>query len=341
MSVIIRKAVPSDFDQLVKFNQKAFPNRKFTQEFIQYRLEKDESQQPRAVFYVAEIEGEIVAQRVMLREDWLLNGKKYEAYWGTDFFVNPQFQGRGIGKKIIHEIQRDLPILSTTNTGAINLKMHKNLNYNHAGQLNLYFKPLRMIPVARAVLNRVLNIKKKSVSKLKVFSFPNLLNEFELKSYVQYNRDMVKFEHIPNLMMGQRDEAYMKWRYFYQDGAYQFYQNVNGSNYFIGRSIVWKGMNCLMIVDLRYDAQDVSVIKNSLKAINALGKKMNFDGILMSSSLVSMQRQLKNNKFFNYSKNQITTNFPIEKDIEIMVHFSDSDLDFNYSNSPFVYGKSN
>lgn len=339
MNLVIRKAVLEDIDQLVEFNQRAFPLRQFTREFIQYRFEKNEKQEPRAIFYIAEFNEEIVAQRVMLREDWWLNGNQHEAYWGTDFFVHPAFQGKGIGKKIINEIQKDLTILSTTNTGAINLKMHQNLNYYPIGQLNLYFKPLKIFSVFNAAFKMFFKQKIEKPSKVKFLSFPEKFNEFKKRNLNEINFDFLKFESTVDALMGQRDENYLKWRFFHQEGIYQFYQNSHNSNYFIGRSIVWKGMNCLMIVDMRYDLKDTLSMRKMLKTINELANKMSFAGILISSSHIAMQKQLLKQMFFNYSKNQITTNFPKNKDVEILVHFADSDLDYNYSNSLFVYGE--
>lgn len=339
MNMNIRIADKSDIEELLKFNQMAFPNRTFTKEFIEYRMEVDENQQERALFYIAEYKGKIIGQRVMLREDWLFNEQKHQAYWGTDFFVHPNFQGKGLGKKIINHIQNELPLLFSTNTGKITKSIYKKLDYQVVGYLNLYFKPLRLLPFMSLITRVIIKKEQKTQERFNSTDFPRNVKKFKRKTWENINHDLESIEKATNLLLGTREPSYMKWRYFYKNNPYKFYQHNQNSAYFIARTICWKGVNCLMIVDMRYAIEDKKTMKELLSATNQLAKELNSDAILTSSSIDSMKKMLKKNLYLNYSSNQIITNFQADaNDLKVMMHFSDSDLDFNYSNTPFVYG---
>lgn len=302
--ITYRKAEVKDYHKLLAFNLLHFPLIASVKEFIDYKI---------AIYGYDSIDEEkLIAQRYALLNAYCLNENIQHNSRGTDFFVDPECQGKGIGN---------------------NIKIHSKMGYHQITNLHLLFRPLSFFNVGLSIL-----FKRKSTYKENV-TFPAEIFEFtkiESPNQLQSNT----FNWQVNRLETLRSLDFIERRFFYKPNVYQVYSrtgDLSNSDYFVIRPITWKNLNCIMIVEIKLKDEEKD-LSSLLQQIIRFSKTI-FQGILVANSLQKNQ-QIHNSKgFITYKKMGVISNINLEENTEVAIQFSDSDLDFNYSNTPFVYGE--
>ncbi len=327
--ITYRKAEEKDYHQLLAFNLLHFPLRESVKEFIDYKI---------ALYgydsiYLAFDEEKLIAQRFALLNAYCLNENIQHNSWGTDFFVDPEYQGKGIGNKIVNQMLQDHKVTSTTNTGGNNIKIHSKMGYQQITDLHLLFRPLSVFYVGLTILFKRKSTYKENITfPVELYGFTKIESANQLQSNT-FNWQVNRLETIRSL-------DFIDKRFFYKPNVYQVYSrtgDLSNSDYFVIRPIIWKNLNCIMIVEIKLKDEEKD-LSSLLKLIIRFSKTV-FQGILVANSLQKNQQIYNSKGFITYKKMGVISNISLEEDTEVAIQFSDGDLDFNYSNTPFVYGE--
>lgn len=322
-NIQIRRATESDSDALAAFNELAFPTRTGHKEFIEFRRDYG------SIFYLV-LDGEkIIGSRVMFKQKMSYNQKVYDIVWSTDTFIDEEYRGLGLGKDLFKKMVSESSNCFTINTGERATGIYLKNGFREVGLFNYYFKPLNWLNFFNSSSKM---IRKVEFNKVKMDSteLPQQVDSFEKIEDIEEFMLRIPTPNYQDKLQTFKDKTYFEWRYFYKKNVYSVY--VNSDNYFIFRTIFWKGMKCFILVDFTGDLNLV------YKALKKMANRNRISGILWASSDVAIKKNLKKNGFINYHKTPIISNIELENpNLKIAFQFSDSDLDYNYSNTPFVY----
>jgi hypothetical protein len=142
-----------------------------------------------------------------------------------------------------------------------------------------------------------------------------------------------------NLIEFSRNEEFINWRFFYNKNRYFIYKyscDVKSENrkpvYFISRQIIWRKVNCLLIVDFRYSIDEIEMLRKIVQASGLLAKKLKMAATIVGSSLPICNSYFRRQKFIRIGdRSVIVTKFmKNNEDLEnsenrIFVTFADSD----------------
>ncbi len=335
----IRKIDPSDIQSLIKFNNEAFPERDRVEESIKYRF----IQNPNVVnaeseTLIAENENkEIVGQMMLMPSEFKFSENLYAAYWGMDLFVKDLYRGSPAGTILCKKALKS-KFHFGLGLSDLSLRIHLAFGEKVIGHLSTYIK----------FKNPLLNFfKSKNKGNIKapefIYSnnskFVKVTNPEEIQSNNGYwNSHLLEFT---------RDTSFLKWRYFYYPDKFFLYKLYNDGNeteasstYFVVRPVVWKNIDCLLLLDYRFPYDEPKLFNAIVKAAHKLTGKLKLTATITGCSLPTYNNLLKKNLFFRFgSKMDIITNFKlIEEDKalttdNVLVTFADSDCDFYYANN--------
>jgi hypothetical protein len=86
----------------------------------------------------------------------------------------------------------------------------------------------------------------------------------------------------------------LQWRYFDHAAHYRFYA-LKGSqppSFFVVRRYAWRGLSLLCMVDYRTPGGEARIITQMLEAVKTLARQGKFDGVVVYSSLRSVDERL-------------------------------------------------
>lgn len=328
---------------LINFNADIFPDRDKIEESIKYRfIENPFSKDLDGELLLYRNENGIEGQLLLMASEFKLNNKTWPAYWGVDYFVKSEFRstfaGLSLAKKA-KEFQYHFGVGFTETSS----KIFKLLKEKNAGFLSLYFRP--------NILNSI-NYKL-SRQKYQIFNCADFPNEIELSGRKfkriwnsdeiisksgYWNQEIIEFI---------RNGKFINWRFFHYSDKYAVYKLFSNDEtdsdlpvYFVARPVMWKRMNCLLIVDFRFDLNKTELLDLILSAVTKLSKKIKLSATITGSSLPECHKTLVKKFFFRYGKKrEILTNFNNDnqrfntKNNEIFVTLADSDSEFYFGNN--------
>lgn len=338
----ISQAQIEDFEELILFNKEMYPDRHHTAEFFKYRYLNEKTPGKLSDVVIAKWDDQIIGQRMVLQNKVALNEKIYDCNWVNDMIVKPEFRGKGVANGLVKKLTEIYPSFSSLNTVEQSIKMYEKIGSKRINKLKLYIKPLNFLSFSSFLTKLMLKKETAKQSQLPKIDYPGLSNEF---SRIHNSSEIVNQNYNWNndWIESLRTQDVIDWRFFYKPDVYGFYQlnhptKQKNPAYFIVRPIFWKGMNCLMMVDARYNigsGDDLLIAKATKK----IAKKNRFDAILWGTTIPSTQKKLAKFRYIKYAELPMTCNLKIsDQPLQFVAHFADSDLDFNYSNTPFVYG---
>jgi hypothetical protein len=324
---------------LVEFNKKMYPMRNKIEESIKYRFfDNPTVSQPWEYSIIAENgNGEIIGQYLLMPSLFYFQANKYKALWGMDYIVDETHRKSSIGAFLAKKATTE------SHFGFVNGKSLKILTGLHEQNIGSLVKFIRLNSLFLA-LKFIFKTEPKDLSKIKIPPsiktkkgvFNRIYNPDEIISHEGFwNEDTLEFI---------RDEEFLRWRFFYYADKYFVYKysqnNNNGSvkpTYFIVRPVVWKNVNCLLLVDYRYDMNSRNHFKEIIKATIKFMRKTNLAATITGSSLTRNNFLLKKKMFFPFgTKLSIVTNclsnIKLEKHFKIMATFADADTELYYGN---------
>jgi hypothetical protein len=337
----IQKYTDNDFDSLVKFNSKIFPGRDEVAESLSYRLNKNPVGKilPNEVLIARNKADELIGQLLLIPTQFYHNGTKYPAYWDIDFYVEEPY--RGLTGVLLAKKASQINNLFGVGYTEHSFKLRLTLGEALVGSLTKYLKicsPFVLLDYLRNDSNQ----------SLKRVSFPEQINlprgifkrvrnaDEIISPHGYWNMDYVEFI---------RDKEYIEWRFFTYENKYAVYTLETKESpqnklpvYFVVRHIKWKNLNCLLLVDYRFDIHNKPVFGEILKAATKIARKAGINVLMAGTSVPDLEQQMKSNLFFKFgSKLDILSRF--FKNLgnntpnNIILTFADSDCDGHYMNN--------
>jgi len=337
----IRRFEEKDFLSLVEFNSNVFNSRDKIAESINYRFfENPYAEKSAKEILIAQDKNEkIVGQILVMPTFFSLDDKIYPAFYGMDFFVNIENRNSLTGVILVNKF-KDLSNTFGIGLNDTSLAIFKAFNYKIIGFLPKYLRINNIFSLLRTQLSN----KGKTNNS---YSFPDSIcvNASTFKRVYNAEEIISKDGYWnTNLLEFTRSKEFIAWRFFYYPGKYVVYKFLSTGNnecskptFFVVRPIVWKKLNCLLLVDYRFDVLDTSMFSEILQSTVRLSKKLKMTGIITGCSLPSCEKKLKHNWFFKFGRKlEIVTKFQNgSKDNKqqtdtILITFADSDCDFYY-----------
>ena len=328
----IRRITENDLPKLIEFNKRVFPERENNEGYISY-IVKNNPFSEEFYSYISLTDNDLIVGQVLLmpsqfRYKSIINN----AYWAMDLIVDKEYRGLRIGLDLVKKSVEEKYHFGLNPTD-ISLKIHLICKETIVGKITKYLR----VNNASFFFQLISSKKRKNIDhkypeilKIKgghVFSKVN--NPSEINSDNGYWSD--------DLLEFSRNKDFLKWRFFYYDDKFAFYKMQNDkkndkSVYFVIRPAVVRKINCLSLVDYRFNNEaQFSII---LKAVREISKINKISATFTGSSLTSLGRHLKKNQYFKFGeKVDVITNFEdVESNIKdkILLTLADSDLDLKY-----------
>jgi hypothetical protein len=342
--MIIRKFEEKDYISLVDFNNIAFKRRDKIEESIKYRF----YQNPFSINKTSEIliakddEEKIIGQIMVMPSEFIYEDKVYPAFFGMDYFVDLNARNSLAGVILANKylkLEDNFGIGLTDKSLAI----VKAFNVKLIGYMEKYIKLNNVFSIFKFLLGTKLKTQSHFIFPININikdgKFIRIFNPEEIISKDGYwNRQLIEFS---------RSRDFINWRFFYYPEKYIVYKyisDISGNNprpvYFVVRPIIWKNVNCLLLVDFRFNLADSKMFDKILKSAVKISRKLNMAATITGCSLPSCDANLKKELFFKFGrKKEIVSRFQVERDNNnsngdrILVTFADSDSDFYYGDN--------
>ncbi len=309
-------------DEVILFNKEVYPVRKGVEDSINLRFFKNPYQKNGIQdSYIIGSENEIAGQFLLMGTAFEFNSQKFYGIWGMDYIVKEEHRGSMLGS-ILAKKAIGSGIHFGVNLSEVSLKIHLAFREKIIGEAFKFLKITNLFATPKIFL-------KKGFHEAKKLSVPNEINGFQLKINPE-SIDCNWFSDFETLVFS-RSKEFIGWKYFSEKDKYYFYQK--GNSYFVVRSIFWKGLNCIMLVDCRYDFGNPTIFNEIISTTEKLSKKVGTDAILALSSSENEFDILKKHRFLKPKLGMpIITNFK-EEVKKINLNFADSDLEHFYGNN--------
>ena len=262
------------------------------------------------------------------------NNEIKDAAWGMDYVVDEEHRGSIAGVQLCKKALKE-NLHFGIGLSDVSLKMHLIFNERVIGKMTKFVKIHKVFSLVNRSFKKNTRIQATFPEKIQVGNncFYKVHRPEEIKSDNGY-------WHEDQYLEFSRNNDFLKWRFFYYQEKYTVYKLQDDTNnfksvYFVLKNIVWKNLNCFLLVDYRINAN--RDFQNILKAVSKLAKINNIAATITGSSLDSLDKELKKKLYFPYgSRMDIVTNF---KDIlsanelensKVMVTFADADCEHYY-----------
>ncbi len=237
--------------------------------------------------YMCLVDGKEAGQLAIIPVEIVLSGERIRGGWCVDFFVSPNYQRRGIGKKLLDAAFKDFPVQMTLGQTDVSFELFRsklNWVYNN-NRLTTYKSLLKKSLIIKYLLTK-LGLSKGTPGKV------DKLDRLDFNSGVSYET-VHSFQDCQNILRGQdinsksvsgilRTIPFLEWRYFKHP-----YINYTVSKISLADKscihIVWrvKQNECwslAVIVDILYPARvSAESMKSSLEIFKRTITKMGFE----------------------------------------------------------------
>ena len=342
--MLVRKFEENDFHSLVEFNKVVFNRRDQVEESIAYRFYKNPYtlQIEKEILVAVETNNKIVGQILVLPSEFYLDGTKFPVFFGMDFFLHSDYRNSLAGV-ILGNKFKDLRHGFGIGLTDASLAIFKAFKYRIIGFIPKYIKINNIL----SAFISLLSIQHKRSRK---YSFPEsisvdsglFIRVFDADGLTPdvgyWNKNLIEFT---------RSKDFIMWRYFYYPDKYYVYKylpkkltEISKPSFFVVRPIVWKRLNCLLLVDYRFDSEDKAMFNNILKSTIKLSSKLKFAATITGCSLPSCEPVLRKKRFFKFGRAlEIVTKFQVDNMNEdfgvdkVLATFADADCDFYYGSN--------
>ncbi len=332
----IRKIDKKDIPALIAFNRSMYPERDKLDESIYFRFFKNPLSYKNSESIIAvNGRGEIVGQYFLMPARFRYHDNEAIVHWGMDYIVE-QKERRSLAGIILCREALKVKFHFGLGVNETALSIHKRFGDEVIGNFNKYIKiinPFSIHNVLSTSFMYNLSYKFPEVVDTKYSRFERVHDAGEIISNSGYwEKTSLEFS---------RDVDFIAWRFFYYPNKYIVYKYVSGmekensdisTSYFIVRPILWKKINCLLLVDYRFSSD--GHFNEILKAVTKLARTQKMSAILTGCSMPSLMKILSSNYFFRFSGVVIISNYKklnnncrIDND-NILVTYGDSDADF-------------
>lgn len=342
--MIIRKFEEKDYQSLVDFNNKAFKIRDKIEESIRYRFYQNPftNNKTSEILIAKDDKEKIIGQIMVMPSEFSYEDRVYPAFFGMDYFVDLNARNSLAGVIIANKYvnlkynfgigltDKSLAIVKAFNVKIIGY-MGKYIKLNNAFSLFRFLAGAKLRAQSNFTFPVNINIKDGEFNR--IFDPEEIISK-----YGYWNRNLIEFT---------RSRDFIKWRFFYYPDKYIVYkytsdilENDPFPVYFVVRPIIWKNVNCLLLVDFRFNVADINMLSKILKSTVKISRKLKMAATITGCSLPSCEMKLKKELFLKFGREkEIVTKFQFEGNNNdsqrdrILVTFADSDSDFYYGNN--------
>lgn len=168
--------------------------------------------------YVCHVDGKEAGQLAIIPAVVMFSGEKIRGGWCVDFFVSPDFQRRGIGKKLLAAAFADFPILMTLGQTDASFELfHSSLkwiyNENRLTCIKLLLKKRFAV---KYIISKFSNFKKSSSRFIEIDHFALEPGESftKIDSFLNYH-DILRGQNATSEMATGvlRTSEFLEWRY--------------------------------------------------------------------------------------------------------------------------------
>jgi hypothetical protein len=339
----IRRFEKRDYQSLIDFNIQTYPERDNIEESILYRFfynpfsvdAKSES------IIVTDEQENIIGQILMMPSEFNYKGDIFPVFWGMDYFVNKENR-RNFSGITLANMAKDVKHHFGIGFTKVSLGIFLALKEKVVGYMTKYIRFNTLYPF---LFNNLID----SIKYKKEYQFPIQINIQGGKFIKASNSNEIQSDDgfwNKNLIEFSRINSFLDWRFFYYPDKYYVYRYTSEINeqkhekktpYFVVRPIIWKNVDCLLLVDYRYETSDIRMLNRIIDSVVKLSKSLGMAATITGCSIGTCEVLLKKKWFLKFgTKLEIVTKFSCDildhrmvKD-KIFVTFADSDCDFFY-----------
>lgn len=329
INIYSRNFQPSDKKALLTYLQKAYPDRKDLESYVDFtlfRTPKTEEEKSLLIFK----DEEIIGANMFLQTHARIGTSEFPIVWSYDTKVLDEYRGTDAGTILCGEA-----FFIKNSFGAGLSEISKKINT----RIHTHFiaKSIAFIKLNVHLVRNLFTFKNRCVEDsrfpeqintcLGVFSRLNRAEELHQPKGGYWNENVVEFE---------RSTVFLHWRFFSSYRKYQVYACKLGDRkrndiYFVCRQYLLYGISVLYVVDYRFDITNTAEQDAIIEAAEKLAAKLKFAGVYIRSSLPFFSERLKKHFFLRKKDGaDIVTRFKPALGFEGRVfHTSaDSDMDF-------------
>ncbi|QED36528.1 GNAT family N-acetyltransferase [Antarcticibacterium arcticum] len=247
----IRPAISSDLPKIIQVLKASLGEEDLPLSEEIWNFKHVENPFGKSLILIAEDRGHIAGVRAFMKWEWVYNGISYKTYRAVDTATHPQFQGRGIFKKLTLEALR----LGMDNLE--NFVFNTPNDQSRPGYLKMGWKQVGKIQVAlHPAFNSFLKISPvSSVYEIKKTSSPNEIEDLCSRWNDNRRKDGKLFT--------PKSADYLSWRF--ENNPLQQYEVASTSKYYLSGYIKKRNM----VKELRI-AECIFTDKEDLKLIKKL-----------------------------------------------------------------------
>lgn len=297
MKITFQKNIAKDL--FTDFNLVSFPERgKLNEKLINFRYYNPLNQGDFLKDNVIALEdnGQIIAQALYHPAAYFFQGKRRVMEWGFDLFVRADKRKDSVGLHLFDFIKANKKKeIFAAGVGEKALKIEKFYGYHIIGYLKKYYKVVNPLFLVTGLLRRR-NIGNDSFPQKLLGSkrFTKILFKDVWNSQLPYNNDLLEFE---------RDEQFMKWRFYSQNSDYVTYREEASATddktpiYFVVRTVKIRNITTLVLVDYRYSCKLADDFDHIIEAAIKLANKLLLPVLVTGSSHFVSDECLEKNNF--------------------------------------------
>jgi len=341
MNIHLETLTADRFDDYLDFVRQIYPQRRYAaRRFATQVLENpflEDAQRPEIL--VALDDDAIIGHFGLNPYRFHFRGIDYLGYSGFDFYVLEAYRQHGVGKKLAAAAVERLPYLGIGATPVAE-RIYIKLGAATVGWMYRYFwlrTPLQTAWLAGH-----------TIFKEHWFRKPERVGNFDLPEQVEADGGV--FEHrtrsdgtedypwADETLSFSRSPEFLQWRYFDHAEHYRFYalRDSQPTSFFVVRRYAWRGLSLLCMVDYRTPGDEARIITQMLEAVKTLARQGKFDGVVVYSSLRSVDDRLTAGGFRRIGQPTIVVlkgDLPMEKERimgrnYVLATLADCDQDF-------------
>lgn len=277
-----------ELERLYSFNKQIFPERSNPKSVIDFWLSKNPEELNLSIILKGDND-EIFGQNLHSSMSYFYNNSMLSGEWGFDFIVSEDIRKDGYGIDMLQFVLKHKKAIFAVGSGPLALKIELKMGFKLIGELRKYvgignplFLPLSLFRGVISSNKYPVFVKKKSQTFR--LTTADQLPEFQSP----FNTELLEIG---------RDNAFLRWRYFSDLHSYAFYKQEEVDDYFVVRTIVKKGITCLVLVDFRCDLSGQQNFDVLLNAVKKLASMLNLSVIIAGSSLSITDEVFENRRF--------------------------------------------
>ncbi len=282
----IRHLTQQDIPQLVKYNEKTFPERgEEEKRIIDFWLARREN----AIedFICVEKDGVFYGEVLFSAMSAYYKGEYEEAQWGFDLVVDEELRKEAIGLDLIQYHMKDYPNQYCTGSGPLAVKLNQKMGRMLLGDIRKYVKIVNPIWVLTAAFR----------GKIPTRKFPKTIGKAWEKVENAEQLPNIPQPYNGNILEIGRDKEYMKWRFFSGLHPYAMYKNTNNNDYFVVTTTVQKHLTAIVLMDFRCSLDDTEGFSAIVEATHKLANKLHLPISICGSSHAVIDNILEQNGY--------------------------------------------